>query len=130
MMIFIISFISLLSFISVTGVLIVYIMGIKVNNSIKNARNKLAETNLNLKRTQAALYEVQKLVHLGSWQMDLNNHDLVVSKEGYEIWDMEYNKGKVPLELFLEHVVREDKEMVEEKMEELIKYNLPLDIVI
>ncbi len=129
MMIFIISFISLLSFISVTGVLIVYIMGIKVNNSIKNARNKLAETNLNLKRTQAALYEVQKLVHLGSWQMDLNNHDLVVSKEGYEIWDMEYNKGKVPFELFLEHVVREDKEMVEEKMEELIKYNLPLDIV-
>ncbi len=135
MILLIISFISILSFISIGGVLIVYIMAIKVNNSIKRARNELEETNINLKRTQAALYEVQTVVHLGSWRLNTHTLDVEVSKEGFEIWDIDIYKQKVPgslivpISLFIDRIVPEDKQRVEDEMEKSITEETPLSLV-
>ena len=93
------------------GILISYVRDI-------TERKKAEEE---LLRNQKLLTESQRIAQMGSWELDLNNHNLFWNEEAYRIYGYKYKEIKPNLELFTELVHPDDREKVKGHFEFTLK---------
>jgi PAS domain S-box-containing protein len=91
--------------------------------SERKEAGRILEHNRNL------LNETQKLVHLGSWELDLVSNVLVWSDEIYRIFEMDPGKFEVTYEAFLQAVHPEDRDLVNERFRKSVEERTPYEIV-
>ena len=64
-------------------------------------------------RAEVSLARAQKMLHIGSWELDLINNDLHWSDEIYRIFEIDPKKYSAMLELFLEVIHQDDRDKVD-----------------
>lgn len=65
-----------------------------------------------LTESKARLKKSQAIAHLGSWELDVKNGELIWSQEVYRIFGYEPNEINPSYEVFLQHVHPNDREKV------------------
>jgi diguanylate cyclase (GGDEF)-like protein/PAS domain S-box-containing protein len=75
-----------------------------------------------LKHQDEVLDEVQKIGHLGYWELDLSKNELICSDEVYHIYGLNKTKYKFTYEDFLNYVHPEDVKRVNTIYNQSIKY--------
>ncbi|MFZ3018148.1 MAG: PAS domain S-box protein [Gallionella sp.] len=65
-----------------------------------------------LRRSEHGLAEAQRIAHLGSWELNLENNALVWSDEIYRIFEIDKKKFGASYEAFLNAIHPDDREMV------------------
>ncbi len=82
-----------------------------------------------LERSQAGLSEAQRIAHLGNWELNLTNNELIWSDEIYRIFEIDRAKFGASYEAFLDAIHPDDRDMVNKAYTESVKYKLPYNIV-
>lgn len=109
-------------------------------NPIKNEQNitgiacrssnitekKLAEERII--RSEANLAEAQRLTKLGSWELDLQNNQLIISKELYHILDFDDENQEISLNDIFETVADEFKDAKKKVNDDLLNTGEPFSI--
>jgi PAS domain S-box-containing protein len=80
---------------------------------------KFAETRLN---------EAQKVAHIGSWELDLVNNNLIWSDEIYRIFEIDHEKFGASYDAFLDAIHPEDREAVNSAYTNSVKNKTPYSI--
>ena len=81
--------------------------------NIEEATKELHEQGTNLRESEALLRRTQEIAHLGSWQFNLSNNQLVWSDEVYRIFGLSPQEIEPTYENYLELVHPDDREMVD-----------------
>lgn len=74
------------------------------------------------------LAEAQNIAHVGSWDLDLINDELIWSAETYRIFEVNSKLVKPSYETFLNMIHQDDRERVNNAYKESLKYKAPYDI--
>lgn len=82
-----------------------------------------------LKKSEKALHVAQRMAHLGSWELDIENNKLTWSDEVYRIIGLPPQEISATFEAFLEAVPPEDKDLVKTAYTDSIRDGVPLNIV-
>ncbi|RDH81383.1 MAG: hypothetical protein DIZ80_14945 [endosymbiont of Galathealinum brachiosum] len=72
-------------------------------------------------RAEANLARAQKMVHIGSWELDLINEELSWSDEIYRIFEIDPEKYSATYELFLQTIHPDDRDKVNATYKESLK---------
>jgi PAS domain S-box-containing protein len=81
-----------------------------------------------LRQSEARLTEAQRIAHLGNWDWDITNNKLHWSDEIYHIFGIPSRKSDVTYETFLKYVFPDDRELVENSVDEALHNGKPYDI--
>ncbi len=81
-----------------------------------------------LKRNEASLAEVQRIAHLGSWDWDIDNNELLWSDEVYRIFGLSPQEFELSSEGFLNCVHPDDLEFVKKSVDKTLKEKIPYNI--
>jgi len=79
-------------------------------------------------KAEANLARAQKMVHIGSWELDLIRNDLHWSAEIYRIFEIDPAKFKATYEAFLDVIHPEDRAKVNEAYKRSLENRLPYEI--
>lgn len=126
---FLIILIGAITFFSLVGIWIIYIVADKTNSSILKTKESLKETNDELNRAQSTIYEIQNLAHLGSLVFDFEAKTIKASKEVYNIWEIPYSRDKVDAGLFFERITAQDQNRVKELMDKAAQSGEKFDCI-
>ncbi|HEU4789194.1 MAG TPA: PAS domain S-box protein, partial [Flavobacterium sp.] len=74
------------------------------------------------------LNDAQKIAKIGSWEFNLNTQELIWSKELYRIFEMPKGNNKNLYERYLNHFSEEDREIINNKINESVRTKLPYEI--
>lgn len=74
------------------------------------------------------LNDAQKIAKIGSWEFNLNTHELIWSKELYHIFEMPNGTNENLYERYLAHFTEEEKEIINNKISESVRTKLPYEI--
>jgi PAS domain S-box-containing protein len=80
------------------------------------------------KATEANLARAQKMVNIGSWELDLVRNDLHWSAEIFRIFEIDPNKFEATYEAFIETIHPDDREMVNKAYTESLKNRQPYEL--
>jgi PAS domain S-box-containing protein len=89
-------------------------------------RRRRAEDGLRL--SEARLTEAQRIAHLGNWEWDIVNDKLLWSDEIYRIFGLTAQKSGVTYEAFISSVHPDDRELVENSVNDALYEAQPYDI--
>ena len=84
------------------------------NKQLADAKARLAEEKLCLKRSEAYLAEAQRLSHTGSWYWNVRTGEVVWSRELFAIFGFDPDKTKPSYSSNLERIHPEDRPRVEQ----------------
>ena len=84
------------------------------NKQLAEARARLTEEKLSLKRSETYLAEAQRLSRTGSWHLNVDTGAVGWSKEFFSIFGFDPNKTKPSYSLNLERIHPEDRHRVEQ----------------
>jgi len=79
-------------------------------------------------KAEANLARAQKMVHIGSWELDLIRNDLHWSAEIYRIFEIDSTRFEATHEAFLEAIHPEDRKKVNDAYERSLENRLPYEI--
>lgn len=82
-----------------------------------------------IRRSEQNLAEAQRIVRMGSWQLDLRGNVLSWSDENYRIFGVDREKFGASYETFLDVVHPDDRELVNKAYTESVKNKTPYDLV-
>ncbi len=80
---------------------------------LKAKEQSLQDANARLLETSKQLKQAQAIAHLGSWYLDIPNHQLIWSEETYRLFGVAQG-APVSVELFFSYVAPEDRSAVSE----------------
>ncbi len=86
------------------------------------------QTQEKIRRSEYMLKEAQRIAHIGSWKLDLQEDDLEWSDETYRIFEISPEETKVTYEVFLSVVHPDDRGMVERVYAQSLKTQEPYAI--
>jgi diguanylate cyclase (GGDEF)-like protein/PAS domain S-box-containing protein len=81
-----------------------------------------------LRRSEARLAEAQRLAHLGGWEWDVHNDEILWSDEVYRIYGLEPQECAPGFERFIEIVHPDDRDLVTKTIDEAFEGNGLYDI--
>ena len=88
-------------------------MTLEQEKELKQAKNSLQENEERLK-------EAQRIAHLGNWEWDIVQNELIWSDEIYRIFGLEPQEFDATYEAFLKAVHPDDREFVEKSVDEAL----------
>lgn len=89
------------------------------------AYGKLQEAEEELSRSKQQLEHAQELARLGSWKWNLETEELVWSDELYRIYGLDPKSDEVTYEMFMELVHPEDREWLQERINQAYRDHEP-----
>ncbi|MGD8546351.1 MAG: PAS domain-containing protein [Thiohalophilus sp.] len=93
---------------------------LRMSGSVQDiTAEKLAKDNLQLREAQ--LEEAQRIAHLGSWDLDLENGRAVWSDEEFRLLGYEIDGVEACVDNFMAAIHPEDKEIVNQAMQQALK---------
>ncbi|MGD8589654.1 MAG: PAS domain S-box protein [Chromatiales bacterium] len=81
-----------------------------------------------LRKSQNSLAEAQRIAHIGNWEYDLVNSDLLWSDEVYRIFEIDSEHTSASREAFLQVIYPEDRGEVERAYHEATEHLAPYNI--
>ena len=81
-----------------------------------------------LRRSEEHYKEAQHIAHVGHWELDIINNELLWSEEIYNIFEIDPEKFGASYESFLEHIHPEDREQVDKAYSDSIINKKPYSI--
>lgn len=81
-----------------------------------------------LRKSHDILTEAQRIAHVGNWDWDIESNELNWSDEIYHIFGLSRREFEVTYEAFLNCVHADDRELVEQAVEEAFRKNTPYSI--
>jgi len=94
-----------------------------MNNLDKRACSKVA-----LLKTEALLDEIQRIAHIGNWELDLSNDQFYWSDEIYRILGLTPQSLIPSLNLFLERVHPDERDVVANSIQETLSHSVNLQL--
>jgi len=80
-------------------------------------RKKIQE---DLQRSESLLSDAQRIAHIGSWEVDFSNGELIWTDENYRIWEIDKSQFGATVEAFYDTVHPEDLEKVAKAYKESV----------
>ena len=101
-----------------------------IEREIQNAasRRTRRQTEKALRRSEANLVNAQRIAHIGSWERDLVNNQLVWSDEVYRIFGVSKEDFGATLESFVNFIHPEDRQSVQATTDAALSQNAPYNI--
>ncbi|MET0087892.1 MAG: response regulator [Sedimenticola sp.] len=81
-----------------------------------------------LQRSDHNLKEAQRIAHIGSWELDLNNQELTWSDEVYRIFEVDPESFDATYQAFLDAIHPDDRTAVDSAYREAVENRLPYQI--
>ncbi|MFZ5586688.1 MAG: PAS domain S-box protein [Thermodesulfobacteriota bacterium] len=81
-----------------------------------------------LKKSEASLARAQKMASLGNWELTLASGELSCSQEVYRIYGIAPGPERITLDMFMQSVHAEDRDMVREHLEAVVHLRRPLSL--
>jgi PAS domain S-box-containing protein len=106
----------------------------RLGSAILNSLKKLTLTKEKktveeeLFKSEQRLKKAQSLAHVGNWELDLSSKSVWFSDETLSIYGLEPGIYKLPYDKIKQFPLPEYREMLEEALDRLLKYNEPYDI--
>jgi diguanylate cyclase (GGDEF)-like protein/PAS domain S-box-containing protein len=100
----------------------------EVHSSIAMAIEK-HQSEQRLKKSESRLAESQRTAHVGSWEYNVVEDTLWWSDETYNIFGLNSAKTKITINIYLERVHPDDKNILEEQIRSGLPYRLDYRIV-
>ncbi len=97
---------------------------IVVNQDITEARH----AELELRRSESALANAQRVAHLGDWEWDVETGSLYWSDEIYRIFGLDPGQVTPTFERFIDQVLAEDRAPVQDAIDRAMRGEAPYDI--
>ena len=94
----------------------------------EHQRHQLIRTVRDLKATQYGLSQAQKIAHMGSWELDLVNNQLIWSDEIFRIFEKDPERFEASFEGFLESIHPDDRAFVEQAYQDSVRNRTLYDI--
>ncbi|HEU0219461.1 MAG TPA: diguanylate cyclase [Gallionella sp.] len=94
-----------------------------------SVNESLNKANFELNRNQALLKEVQRLGHLGSWELDVPSGEAKWSDETYRVFEQEPARFSPSYENFLNVIHPDDRDMVNQAYMQSLENRQPYDVV-
>ena len=82
------------------------------NFAISRDISERKQTQEALQRSETLLSEAQRIAHIGSWEVDFSNGELLWTDENYRIWEIDKSQFGATVEAFYETVHPDDLEKV------------------
>ena len=82
-----------------------------------------------IKKSEASLYQAQRIAHLGNWELDITENTLYWSDEVYRIFGLKPREFEATFEAFLDHIHPDDRERVNKAYTNSLKYQRPYEII-
>ncbi|MCL6100212.1 MAG: PAS domain S-box protein [Bacteroidetes bacterium] len=97
--------------------------GVTVKRVLEESRRKkeLEYANKKIKENEERLKIAQEVAHLGTWEHNVTTNEIYWSEEQYNIFGYEPNQISVSLEFFLNIVHPDDKQIIAQAIENLLK---------
>ena len=105
-------------------------LGPAVLNSIRK-RNLVAEKQAaesELHYSEMRLQKAQAIAHVGNWELDFSSHSIWGSDEAILIYGLETDTHNIPYEVAKNIPLAEYREMLDEALNRLLKYNEPYEV--
>jgi PAS domain S-box-containing protein len=99
-----------------------------MNNALERNIAELKQVEERLRRSENNLKEVQRIAHLGSWELDLRENVLSWSDEIYRIFEIDPREFGASYGAFLDIVHPEDREAINRAYAESVENRIPYDI--
>ncbi|MFH1059653.1 MAG: PAS domain S-box protein [Pseudomonadota bacterium] len=81
-----------------------------------------------LKKSEASLARAQKMASLGNWELTLATGELICSREVYRIYGITPAPSRLTLDMFMQSVHADDRDMVLEHLEAVVHLARPLSL--
>jgi PAS domain S-box-containing protein len=81
-----------------------------------------------LQQSEARLQDAQRIAHVGNWDWDIDNNQLWWSDEVYRIFGLRPQEFGATNEAFLSHVLPDDREFVQQSVNEALYEQKPYNI--
>jgi len=81
-----------------------------------------------LQRSEAALKEAQRIAHLGSWELDVDQNEVHWSEELFRIFAWPLREEPLPFDLVIEATHPDDRDRMTAAVEESLKTHRPFDL--
>lgn len=82
-----------------------------------------------IKKSEASLYQAQRIAHLGNWELNITENTLYWSDEVYRIFGLKPREVEATYEAFLDHIHPDDRERVNKAYTNSLKYQRPYEII-
>jgi PAS domain S-box-containing protein len=99
----------------------------KLNKELYEKTKKLQEKTNDLLKEKRKLSEAQKLAHVGSWEWHINNDEIVLSDELYNIYGLTPGKFNATYGSFLSTVHEDDRAFTKKIIEESYQHQIPFN---
>ncbi|MCC6067984.1 PAS domain-containing protein [Ferrovum sp. PN-J185] len=97
----------------------------QIVNLILRSAKELEEQ---LSKKENHLSEAQKIAHLGSWTINLNNNEIEWSEEMYRLYGYTPQSFKPTLDSIFSHIEDGDRDYIRNTFNESLKNNIPYDV--
>jgi PAS domain S-box-containing protein len=105
-------------------------LGPAINNSINKLKlireKKAAEEEL--LKSEQRLQKAQSIAHVGNWELDLSSRSIWGSDEALRIYGLVSENHYIPYEIIKKCPLPEYRDMIDEALDRLLKYNEPYDL--
>jgi len=78
-----------------------------------------------LSQTEQALYDMQRMVNAGTWELNLQNNQFKASNNLIAIFGLQINKSRIDFDLILQQIHEEDRQVVKLAIDQCVKNNEP-----
>jgi len=81
-----------------------------------------------LQKSEARLSEAEKISRMGSWEWEITENRLSLSKEVYHVFSIDAENFQGTIEAAMDHVHPEDRDFVRKSIDETLHKNRPFDL--
>jgi len=99
-----------------------HLLGVSIDIT---ARKRMQDA---LRDSEAKLAEAQRMAHLGHWQLDLVNNELMWSDEIYRIFEIDPQQFGATYEAFLDSIYPDDRDKVNKAFTDSLQQRVPYQI--
>jgi diguanylate cyclase (GGDEF)-like protein/PAS domain S-box-containing protein len=95
---------------------------------LRQQNDELVESNRRATENERRLNKAQRLAKVGNWELDLVERTMWGSEEAFRLYGLERKSPYMPLPVVQGMVCEEDREKLDEALQNLITKNIPYDV--